>query len=220
MPNGDGGYAMGALLVAIAAMGVMMSVALPVWNQVAKREREAELRFRGEQYARAVELYQRTYAAAYPEDVDALLEERFLRRRYRDPMTADGEFRVVYEAEVGDLLQNAPISELPGQPVARPDDENQEADEPDAGAGGEEGQSPRLELDDEPPPAGSRGGVVGVVSLSDEASLLIYNGATKYSDWLFLHTPQTAEPGEGGPGGRAAGLGGGGDRGGAFGSPR
>ena len=100
----DGGYALAALLTGLAVMGILMSMALPVWSQAARRERELELIFRGEQYARAVELYQRVFAGAYPPDIDTLIEQRFLRRRYRDPMVADGEFRIVYQAEASELL--------------------------------------------------------------------------------------------------------------------
>ena len=53
------GYAMAALLVAMAIMAVMTSVAMPVWSRVAQREKEEELVFRGEQYARAIGLFQR-----------------------------------------------------------------------------------------------------------------------------------------------------------------
>ena len=45
---------MAALLVALAVMSLMLSMALPVWHHAAQREREAELIFRGEQYARAI----------------------------------------------------------------------------------------------------------------------------------------------------------------------
>ena len=100
----DSGYALAALLVGLAVMGIAMSAALPVWSQAARRERELELLFRGEQYARAIELYQRVFAGAYPPDIDTLIEQRFLRRRYRDPMVADGEFRIVYQADVAELL--------------------------------------------------------------------------------------------------------------------
>ena len=98
-------------------MGIVMSMALPVWSQVARRERELELIFRGEQYARAIELYQRVYAGAYPPDIDTLIEQRFLRRRYRDPMVADGEFRIVYQAEASELLGGpAAAAAGPGAP--------------------------------------------------------------------------------------------------------
>src|SRR5262245_27766724 len=92
----ESGYAMAALLVGMAVMAVVMSVAVPKWTTLAKREREAELIFRGEQYARAIALFQRKYANAAPPSVDILIEQRFLRKKYKDPMVKDGEFRLLY----------------------------------------------------------------------------------------------------------------------------
>ena len=40
-------------------MAVALSVALPAWRTMTQREKEAELVFRGEQYARAIALFQR-----------------------------------------------------------------------------------------------------------------------------------------------------------------
>ena len=105
------GYAMGALLVGLAVAGILMSAALPVWSQAARREREAELVFRGEQYARAVALYQRFNAGAFPPDVETLIEERFLRRPYRDPMVEHGEFRILHESDADE-----PDGETPEEP--------------------------------------------------------------------------------------------------------
>ena len=62
----DRGYAMAALLVSLAVMTVLMSVAMPVWRHEAQREKEAELVFRGEQYARAIDLYQRKIGPELP----------------------------------------------------------------------------------------------------------------------------------------------------------
>lgn len=86
---------MAALIVGLGVMSLMMSVALPVWHAAARREREEELIFRGKQYVRAIELFQRKYAGTFPPNVDALLQGRFLRRRYRDPITND-EFQLLY----------------------------------------------------------------------------------------------------------------------------
>src|SRR5687768_12130665 len=97
--RGDRGYAMAALIVAMSVMAIMMSIALPVWRTAAQREREAELIFRGEQYARAVELYQRKYAGAFPPSLDVLLNEKMLRERYTDPMSEDGEFQLLYAGQ-------------------------------------------------------------------------------------------------------------------------
>ena len=189
----DRGYALAALLVGLAVMGIAMSAALPVWSQAARRERELELIFRGEQYARAVGLYQRVYAGAYPPDIDTLVEQRFLRRRYRDPMVADGEFRIVYQAEASELLGDAAAA-APGAVAA---DESGGA----AGPGAARRQSGFAAPDATRSAAagrslaeGLRGGVAGVVSRSAEASLRIYNGGTRYNAWVFVHAPAAGAP--------------------------
>ena len=189
------GYAMASLLVTLGVMGILSSVLLPVWNQMAKREREAELIFRGEQYSRAVELYQRRYVGAYPPDFETLVEQRFLRRMYDDPMTEDGEFQVVYFSQ---------MAEVQGEPstAARPGEETSDAtDRPR--------QTEPIRFDN-----GEQGGVIGVVSQSDEESLRVYNGREKYNEWAFVYSTSASEagavagvggiqPARGGPGGDA-----------------
>jgi len=92
--TGERGYAMAALLVAMSVMAVLLSTALPVFQTMGRREREAELVFRGEQYARAIGLFQRKYGNALPPDLDVLLRERFLRKTYKDPITG-GDFQLL-----------------------------------------------------------------------------------------------------------------------------
>ena len=67
------GYAMAALLVAMSVMAILLSVALPNWSHMIRREKEEELIFRGNQYARAFSMYQRKYANAAPPNLDVLL---------------------------------------------------------------------------------------------------------------------------------------------------
>ena len=98
------GYAMAGLLVAIGALGLLLSMAMPTWQTFVKREKEAELVFRGGQYARAITLYGEQFAGAFPPNVETLVEGRFLRKAYTDPMTKDGEFEVI----TLDTLQNIP----------------------------------------------------------------------------------------------------------------
>jgi type II secretory pathway pseudopilin PulG len=93
--SNDRGYAMAALLVGLSVMGIMLSMALPVWRTAATREREAELVFRGEQYAQAIELFSRRNGG-FPLNLDVLEEGRYIRKLYKDPMTPDGEFQPVY----------------------------------------------------------------------------------------------------------------------------
>ena len=101
--NEQAGYAMATLLVTLSVMGVLLSTMLPSWSQAAKREREAELVFRGEQYARAIGLFQKKNPGVFPLNLKTLVEQRFLRRLYKDPMTGNGKFLVLYQASEQEL---------------------------------------------------------------------------------------------------------------------
>ena len=96
--TGEAGYAMAALLVGMAVMAIMLSVAMPTWNQMIRREKEEELIFRGNQYARAINFYQRKFANASPANFDILIEQHMLRQKYKDPMSPDkdGAFQPLY----------------------------------------------------------------------------------------------------------------------------
>ena len=87
--DGERGFAMAALLVAMAVMAVVLSALLPVWHTLTVREKEAELMWRGQQYDRAIQLYRKKNAAPGPPSVDALVQGRFLRRKFKDPITND-----------------------------------------------------------------------------------------------------------------------------------
>ena len=58
---------MAALLVALAVMAVVLGAAMPTWSHMIRREKEEELIFRGLQYARAINQYQRKFANASPQ---------------------------------------------------------------------------------------------------------------------------------------------------------
>jgi type II secretory pathway pseudopilin PulG len=179
--SSDTGYAMAALLVMLNIMAILLTVALPVWKTAVKREREAELIWRGGQYARAINLFRMKYANAYPPNVDILLKERFLRKKYKDPMTKDGEFQLLYAAQQQQRPGAGGVSGAAGQitPAAPP---------------------PATPLDQTPQgPAGAVGGIRGVASKSTEPSFKVFNGRSKYNEWQF--TPETVL------GNRAAGAG-------------
>jgi type II secretory pathway pseudopilin PulG len=91
---------MAALLVTIAVMAILMTVAMPAWRQEARREKEAELIFRAGQYVHAIELFKRKFPNTYPPNIDVLIKGRFLRKKYTDPMTKDGEFRLLTPQEL------------------------------------------------------------------------------------------------------------------------
>jgi type II secretory pathway pseudopilin PulG len=193
------GYAMIALLVVLSVMAVTLSVALPVYSTMARREREAELVFRGQQYARAVNLFQRKYANALPPNLDVLLNERFLRKQYKDPITG-GDFQVVGPGspELALALNTAPTPQgqqgqqgRGGPPMSQ--------QQPQPVQQGRGFQSNPLTAGQAP------GGILGVVSKSGQTSLRIYNGRDKYNQWVFIPTQMSTAAGAGAAGGQAPG---------------
>jgi type II secretory pathway pseudopilin PulG len=107
--RGERGFAMAALLVAMAVMAVVMSALLPVWRTLSIREKEEELIFRGQQYDRAVQLYRQKTSAPGAPSLDVLIKGHFLRHKYLDPIT-NGEFELV---GVNPATGNAPGVQQP-----------------------------------------------------------------------------------------------------------
>ena len=187
------GYALAAVLISVALMSIVMTALLPVWRQQMQREREAELAFRGEQYARAIYLYTVKNGGQHPPSIDALVQGRYLRKKYKDPMTEDGEFLPLSVGANQPGPQGGPAGQrggAPGQRGAGPQTNPGQRGQPSPGLGGSQ------------PTGGAQGGggILTVASKSKEASIRIYNGASHYNEWRFLYNPR----GRGGPGQQGA----------------
>jgi type II secretory pathway pseudopilin PulG len=151
------GFTYLAVLFIVAILLGGLALVGEMWETSARREKEAELLFIGNQYRRAIGLFYDSTPGGvkrYPRTLEDLAKDprqlatqRHLRRLYPDPITAKNEWGI----------------------VKAPD-----------------------------------GGILGVHSLSEEAPLKIggfrvrdaaLEGAQKYADWKFLHTPaQQAKP--------------------------
>jgi len=215
---------MAVLLAGIAVMGIVWTLVMPVWKQAVQREKEAELIFRAGQYARAVALYQRKYANAFPPSVDVLLREKFLRKKYKDPVT-NGEFRYLSPLD----LQAQPgltmtTSTRPGLPTPGGGASPGPASSP--GTGGAPGRNPSAfggagggiggpnTLGPGGPTAGPSAGIAAVVSKSSAASIKVFKNRRQYNQWIVtvqdvmprsaVGTPQPGQqpgqPGLGAPG--------------------
>jgi type II secretory pathway pseudopilin PulG len=237
----DTGYAMAALLVAMSVMAVVLSTAMPVYQTVARREREAELIFRGEQYARAIALFQRKYGNALPPDVNVLIDQRFLRKKYKDPITGeDFQFMGPGSPELAQALSTTPQQALDairgrGAGMTTNTTTPQGGGRVQAtplgfgratGAGGLQtatggGMPPaRGPLTAAGRAAGAQagGGILAVASKSTQTSFRLYNGKSKYNEWIFMAVAATTAAGGGARGGQAPG-GRGGRAGGRGGTP-
>jgi type II secretory pathway pseudopilin PulG len=189
---------MAALLVAMGVIAVVLGTTLPVFSTMARREREAELVFRGQQYARAVSLFQRKYANALPPNLDVLLNERFLRKQYKDPITGD-DFTLVGPGspELAEALNSAPGQQQPGR--GGPQIVQPQQQRPQQQTSGRGVQSNPLTAGQAP------GGILGVVSKSKDTSLRVYNNRNKYNEWVFIATQMSTAAGGGATGTQAPG---------------
>lgn len=169
--SGERGYALVALVTALTVMLVLMSVAAPTWHYVVQNDREEELLFRGGQIADAVSRYQRKNGSGFPPNLDVLVKGKFLRKAYKDPMTKSGEWRLLRPGEQI-LPPLPPRTGVPGLASPSPTPTPSPSPTPRIGPGGPGGDV-------------SLGGIVGVVSRSTETSIRLYNGRSRYDQWIF-----------------------------------
>lgn len=213
---------MAVLLIGMAITAVWMSALLPAWRQQVTRQREQDLIFRGEQYARAVALYVMRNQCALPTNVDDLVARKYLRKKWKDPITND-DFILVPGAQPGQggaqqpggfPARGGPGGATPvggAQPVG--------GGQPSRGAtpvGGGAGTSPgasgpgRTGQPTTGSPAGAfpgqssqsnqsispGSGIAGVVSKSSGTSIMIYNGQQTYSGWQFMYQNELRKMGQ------------------------
>ncbi|MCG6922093.1 MAG: type II secretion system GspH family protein [Acidobacteria bacterium] len=166
----EAGYTLVTLLAAVTIMLILMAAAMPSWRYVMKNDREEELIFRGGEIADAIQRFQQRNGNALPPSLEVLVKGKFLRREYKDPMTKDGKWRFI----------------RPGEAIGpiRP---------PGAGTAGSRTTTTTTTTTTRPSAfrqpsgaGGTLGGIQGVASTSEEDSLRVFNGRTKYNEWLFL----------------------------------
>lgn len=91
------GYILVSVMFLLALLIIAMAVALPKITADIQRDRELETFHRGLQYRRAVQLYFRKFNR-YPPNIEALVKTnniRFLRKRYKDPITGKDDWKPV-----------------------------------------------------------------------------------------------------------------------------
>lgn len=103
--SGQEGYVLLALMLAVTLILIALSVEAPRIAQQIKRDKEEELIHRGMDYATAIKRFVHKNGGRYPVSVEQLEDTnhvRFLRKRYKDPMTGEDNWRLVRfgEAEI------------------------------------------------------------------------------------------------------------------------
>ena len=107
--RGERGYAILLVLFFVTLLLIGTMAVAPNILTEGRREREAEMIWRGKQYTRGIKLYYRKMGK-FPTSLDDLTKPqigniRFMRRAYKDPMNSkDGEWRLIYVGPTGQLI--------------------------------------------------------------------------------------------------------------------
>ncbi len=111
----ENGYLLIGALFLVAVVLITLAVAAPQVASEIQRDKELELYHRGLQYQHAIRLYYKKFGR-YPSNLEQLEktnEIRFLRKRYKDPVTGKDEWRMIHFGE-----QKVKTTGLFGQPIA------------------------------------------------------------------------------------------------------
>ncbi len=209
----DAGYAL-LMVVFFAALVLITAVTLaPNVLTEGRREKEAEMVWRGKQYVRGIRLYYRK-TGRFPQSLEDLAKPktglRFMRQTYKDPMNAqDGSWRLIYVGPAGQLigslkprtsnLQMPTTGQNPPNPQSPPGASAGTGSAP-PGSQGTQGQGapPPAQSGSESPPqnAGAEttgpiigGNIIGVGSKIARRSIRIYDGGKTYREWEFIWDP-------------------------------
>ncbi|HJT00485.1 MAG TPA: hypothetical protein VJ756_15440 [Terriglobales bacterium] len=216
--QGQRGYMLLAIILMLALIVIAAAAAAPDIAMSIRREREAELIHRGTQYMRAIQHYYKKFGR-YPlriEDLENTNNIRFLRRRYKDPITGK-DFRLLHFGEVNlgavmgmnnagaGIMGGAAAAAMSGafgqSQTANPSLLGQQAigilgQQP----GGAMAGSPGTPVQGLPGSTSSStdtlatkvfggGPIIGVASTSHKNSIREFNKKNHYNDWYFIYDP-------------------------------
>jgi type II secretory pathway pseudopilin PulG len=198
----EAGYNMVMLIMAITVVSIMVAAVLPLMSTEIRREKEEELIFRGFQYAEGIRAFHLKFGR-YPNKLEELLEvqPRHLRQLWKDPMTKDGKWGLIFQnqgtplqAQIPGNPNNPNNPNDPNNPNPNPNQINQSANNPydTNSANGASQTSDPNNPDGSPglntPQKGdvvALGPIVGVYSKSAKKSFLVFFGQNHYNEWRF-----------------------------------
>ena len=213
--SAETGYVLLIVMMMATLLLISLAAAVPSIYVEGQREKEKELIFRGEQYARAIMMFHQQFNR-YPTSVKELLHTNnmsFLRQPFPDPMTKSGKWRFIHATANGVILD----SKILGPPGKRntnlfgdktPQSATQQANQPTAGPGSQQngfsmGQFSLPGIGQNSGTSQQQNGgssffggnklvgayIVGVASTSHQRSIGIFDKRTEYDEWEFLGVP-------------------------------
>ena len=206
----DAGYALLTLVLFATLVLLSALTAAPSILTQGRREREAEMIWRGNQYIRGIRMYYRK-TGRFPQSLEDLTKPkmgslRFMRKAYKDPMNpVDGSWRLIYVGPSGQLINSSKRRQpppttgqggtsMPGTPAASTGTDPQGVSSaPGAGCG-----NTGSKLGSEGTIIG--GNIIGVGSTINRASIRVYEDGRNYCQWEFVWDPSKDAQGAGQPG--------------------
>lgn len=220
-PRDAQGYVLLVFSLFAALLLIGMYRMLPNYIFEGQRIKEQELIFRGRQYVRGIQLFVRKFGR-YPtslEELENTNEIRFLRKLYRDPMTDDGEWRLVHIGPNGTFYDSI---HLTGGPSSASDSSSSEGNSSEQStpdpfdltsqnsgsarpSSGEQASNPAIRASSNPNPTQQPrasasvqatqtvggGGIAGVASKNEGEGIKVVGGYTHYNEWEFVYDYRT-----------------------------
>ena len=211
--SSESGFALASLMIVAALMLIAMAAVMPDLKTQSRREKELELQFRAMQYARAIQAYNRKFPNQWPTSVDALMNTnnvRFLRKKWKDPMTKDGDWRLIHLGPNNVVIDSTATLTAPnvqsatGTSMPAGSSSASGGQQPGtAGSSGPAGFSLSSGMASSPTGSSfsttqlSNLPIVGVASKSTHESIMSCSGFNHYNEWEFIALPQGRYAGTG-----------------------
>jgi type II secretory pathway pseudopilin PulG len=209
------GYILLSVMLLMILMLIALTIELPRISQQIKRDKEEELIHRAGEYTRAIRKFYRKFGR-YPLSIEQLENTnnmRFLRKRFKDPMTGKDDWRIIHQGEAilkipgsgaavnvngqqGGGSFGAPIAGTnPGSNSTQPAGGTQNSQSPGGTSTDSPGNSNSTASSGStgsafgnPQPGG--GPMIGVASSKKAVSIKIINEKDHYNEWEFVYDPR------------------------------
>ena len=192
-------YALLVVMIMVTALLVSLTAALPSVYQEGQREREEDLIFRAQQYARAIYLFHAALGR-YPASVKELLGTngvRFLREPYVDPVAANGRWRFIHANAAGMLIDSLTEVQPVLAPASNSSSDNSSSEKAADVAKAEEQKKKQAEAQCRSDADSSSGVsyqtgqllgafIAGIAPCSNRQSIRVLNKEDHYDEWEFL----------------------------------
>jgi hypothetical protein len=174
---------MAGLVCAITIMLIFSTMAFQAWEDVIRRDNEAEMIFRAKEITRGILRYRRDHGGMGPLTLEQLAEpgpqgQYYIRRLYEDPLVKDGKWGLLYSGPGGNIIDPSlqPQQQSPAMPGLGQLNQAQSRSQDIAQVGQDGGMGAGIGIP-----------IAGVKTLSTDEPFRHYNGVADYSQWQFTY---------------------------------